>query len=156
MSRAGASGSAANAAAQQLRTAVSASSGPTSAIDENAPDQSGSPSSGLEERTITRPPSLATAAVSSSRSTGSSGHDRAARRAAAGSPPRTAAAAAASAGRLCAHGTTQPGSTGAPARMAVESRAAFAPMTLAAAAVSSGSRWRKPVAGTDPPVKVFR
>ncbi len=129
-----ASGSTANAAAQQLRTAVTTSSGPTSATEVNAPAHRGSCSSGLDERTMTRPPRECTAARSSPASAGSGGQDSAARRAACGRPLRTAAAPARIAGRLSAAGSTQPGSTGNPAARAAASRAALAPAMLATAA----------------------
>ena len=59
-------GSTANAEAQQLRTAAATSSRPTPVTEENAPAHRPSPSSGLDDRTITRPPSASTAPRSSS------------------------------------------------------------------------------------------
>ena len=142
-----ASGLTANAAAQQLRTAVTASAGPTSATEVNAPAHRGSRSSGLDERTITRPPREHTAARSSLASSGSGGQPSAARRAAAGRPPRTAAAAARMAGRLSATGSTQPGSTGKPAARATASRAALAPAVPAAAVLAAVRSAAVPPAG---------
>ena len=65
-------GSTANAEAQQLRTAAATSSRPTPVTEENAPAHRASPSSGLDDRTITRPPSPSTAKRNSSTSAGSS------------------------------------------------------------------------------------
>jgi hypothetical protein len=122
-----ASGSTANADAQQLRTAAITSSGFTPATVENAPDQRGSASSRLDERTITRPPRQAAASRSSAANSGSGGWDSTARRPAAGWPARSTAAAVRTAGLLSADGTTQPGSTGQPAWSAADNRAALAP-----------------------------
>ena len=115
---------------------------PTSATEENAPDQRGSLSSGLEDRTMTRPPSRVAAARSSAARPSSSRYPSTARRAAAGRPRRIAPAPALSAGLASATGTTQPGSTASPAAAARASRAALAPASPAAAASPGPSQAR--------------
>jgi hypothetical protein len=120
-------GSTANADAQQLLTAAATSSGPTPVTEENAPAHRPSPSSGLDDRTITRPPRLSTAARSSSTSPGSSDRPSAATRPAPTPFARMASTPAPIALFPKPTGTTHPGNTGNPARSAAPSRAALKP-----------------------------